>query len=256
MPDFLSVCEEAARSGGDVLLNWIGRISVREKAPADLVTEADVASQEAIRQIILGAFPSHGFISEEAPVERRSQPDYCWIVDPLDGTTNYVHSMPHYAVSVALEHRGRLIAGTVFDPSNGETFTAEAGCGAFLNGEPLKTASTKELAQALVAISFPPRVLPDSIHIRDFTRTVIASQSIRRLGSAALNLCYVAAGRLDAYMAREIQSWDVAAGALLVREAGGTLTGIDGLPFSLDRPPFVAAATAELHAEVLALVAE
>lgn len=256
MPEYLSVCAQAARAGGKVLLDWIGRTTVREKAPADLVTEADVASQDAIRQIILRAFPEHGFISEEAPVERRSQPDYCWIVDPLDGTTNYVHKMPHYSVSIALEHRGELIAGTVFDPSNDEIFTAEVGCGAFLNGERLKTASTKRLAEALVAISFPPRVSPGSIHIRDFTRTVTASQSIRRLGSAALNLSYVAAGRLDAYIAREIQSWDVAAGALLIREAGGTLTGIDGQPFSLINPPFVAAATIELHSELLELIAE
>ncbi len=247
MPDYLALCEQAARAGGEVLLSWIGRFEVREKGPSDLVTEADWASQEAIRKILLTAFPQHGFISEEADAPRDATAEYCWVVDPLDGTTNYVHQLPHYAVSVALVHRGRPIVGAVFDPVHGECFTAAEGQGAHLNGRPIHASQVRDLSQALAAASFSAKVEPDSPEIDLFIAALLSCQAVRRTGSAALNLCYVAAGRLDAFWALSTKAWDVAAGVLLVEEAGGVVTRLDGGPLALDLPHPVASATRPLH---------
>jgi myo-inositol-1(or 4)-monophosphatase len=255
-PQFSIVCEQAARAGAAVLGEWKGRFKAREKGPFDLVTEADEAAQEAVRKVILDAFSDHDVLGEEdhSPLVRRSA--YRWIVDPLDGTTNYVHGMPHYAVSVALEHQGRLLTGTVFDPSANECFTATAGQGAYLNGEPIRVSGTTNLAAGLIAVSFPARVVAGSRPMLDFEKIIVRARAIRRTGSAALNLAYVACGRFDAYSAHETKAWDIAAGALLIIEAGGTISGIDGAAFSVDRPKFIAAASAELHAILLDLVGD
>ncbi|HEX3999496.1 MAG TPA: inositol monophosphatase family protein [Pirellulales bacterium] len=257
MPDFLAVCEQAARAGGATLLEWVERFTVREKAPSDLVTDADVASQEAVRKIVLGAFPDHDFLSEEEPWSAPpsgSVPRYRWILDPLDGTTNYVHRIPDYAVSLALERGGEVLAATVFNPVHGECYTAAAGKGAYLNGRRISASGVTELAHAVVAASFPPKMTADSPILADFTRIIVASQSVRRTGSAALNLCYIAAGRFDGFWARDTKVWDVAAGFLAIREAGGIMTGLDGSPFRLDRPEFIAAATEPLHRELRSML--
>jgi myo-inositol-1(or 4)-monophosphatase len=254
--DFVKVCERSARAAAAVLLEWKGRFRAREKGPSDLVTEADEAAQEAIRKIVLGAFPDHDFLGEEdsAPIVRRSP--YRWIVDPLDGTTNYVHGVPDYAVSVALEYEGQLLVGTVYNPSADECFTAIQGAGATLNGQPIHTSAAIGLSQSLVAVSFPARVELGSRPMQDFEKIIVRAQAIRRSGSAAINLCYVACGRFDAYFARETKAWDVAAGALLIREAGGTITGADGRAFSLDHPRFIAAGTKQLHTEIYSLIGD
>ena len=226
MHDFAKTCERAARTGGRVLLDWLHRAVPRAKAPADLVTDADLASQEAIRQIVLGEFPNHGFLGEEdSPQEQvglageRSSrtaaetSGYRWLVDPLDGTTNYVHKFGHYCVSVALEYRGQLLVAAVFDPNRDECFTAQSGKGAFLNQRPLAASAATALDDALVAVSFPARMSRQSAEISRFVEVLHRCQATRRLGSAALSLCYVAAGRLDAYWANSIKPWDVAAGA-------------------------------------------
>ena len=262
MYEYITVCEQAARAGGTVLLDWQGRFNVREKAPADLVTEADLASQETIRQMLLSAFPDHGFLGEEDTdtsdaLEKTSptgdqRPEFRWIVDPLDGTTNYVHRLNGFCVSVALERKGNIIAATVFDPVSGECFTAEAGKGAFLNGQPIRTSNISQIGEALVAVSFSPKVRRSSPDVAAFVQVLEVAQAIRRLGSAALNLSYLAAGRLDAYWASSVKTWDVAAGVLLLKEAGGTITAIDGSPLDLDRPAFAAAATQTLHGRLIA----
>ncbi|HJS06939.1 MAG TPA: inositol monophosphatase family protein [Pirellulales bacterium] len=254
--DFLEVCEKSARAGAKALMAWQGRFKVREKGPADLVTEADLASQEAVRATILGVFPEHDFLAEEdaGPVARKS--DYQWIVDPLDGTTNYVHGVPQYAVSVALVHAENVLVGTVYDPSTEECFTAARGEGAWLNGERIAASTTTDIGQALLAVSFPARVEIGSRPMVDFENVVVRCRAIRRSGSAALNLCYVACGRYDAYFARETKAWDVAAGVLLISEAGGTITALDGQPFSLERPTFIAAGSAGLHATLFDLVGD
>lgn len=261
MSDLAKVCERAARVGGDVLQSWRSRFRVSEKGPADLVTEADLASQEAIRALVLGEYPHHDFLGEEDAQQTLQAPavasssGYRWIVDPLDGTTNYVHGFPQYSVSVAVERAGQVEAGCVFDPCAGECFTASLGGGAFLNGVPIRVSGCSRLDQALVAVSLPPQVRANSPEIDRLIATMLAAQSIRRLGSSALNLCYVAVGRLDAYWATAVKVWDVAAGLLIVREAGGTLLGLDGGEVSLEQPRLIAAGASDLAQSLRATLA-
>lgn len=248
MSEFLQACQEAARVGGAVLMEWRGKFNAREKGPADLVTEADFASQERIRELLLSRFPEHGFLGEEdgtdiAPRDGRHR----WIVDPLDGTVNYVHGVPNFAVSVALECEGRIIAGAIYDPSLDECFTAEAGGGAFLNGIPIRTSGTTQLTEALVVASFPAGIQEGHPEIERFVRALVATQSLRRTGSAALNLSYLAAGRFDAYWATTTKIWDIAAGFLILSEAGGSLATPEGGEVELAKPQFVAAATPQLQ---------
>jgi myo-inositol-1(or 4)-monophosphatase len=238
-----------------VLLDWQHRFQAREKASRDLVTEADVAAQETIRRIIHKAFPDHDFLSEEEACDRVHQgleaiqqrrSDFRWIVDPLDGTTNYVHHLPGYAVSIALQQGSDLVLGAVYDPIADELFVAQRGHSATLNGQPITTSGCERLGEALMAVSFSPHVKRQSLEIRRFVEILLASQSVRRMGSAALNLSYVAAGRLDGYVATSVNIWDVAAGMLLVREAGGAESGIDGDALCLERPELIAAASQPL----------
>ncbi|HVX12372.1 MAG TPA: inositol monophosphatase family protein [Pirellulales bacterium] len=247
---FAEVCERGARAGGAVLLDWAGRFSVREKGPSDLVTEADLASQQAIRDVLLGAFPEHGFLAEENEQIASRSDDYRWIVDPLDGTMNYVHGVPNYAVSIGLEQRGEMVVGTVLDPVNDECFTAMKGKGAYLNGRRLSVSTATTMEQALIAVSFAARVRAGDPEIAQFNEVMLRAQGTRRMGSSALNLCYLAAGRFDAYWSRSTKIWDIAAGALLVTEAGGLFTDFGGGPFSVSCPQFVSAATQPLHKEL------
>lgn len=257
MPGYLDVCQHVARSCGRLLLEMRGSIQPTQKAPKDLVTQADFASQKLARELIARSFPEHRFVGEEDDQPGLAAPrpaemaDYCWIVDPLDGTLNYVRQMPNYGVSVALAQAGEVLVGTVYDPVLDECFSAERGCGAYLNGTPIKPSQCRQLDQALVAASLPADVPRNAPEVSQFIEVMHQAQAIRRLGSAALSLCYVACGRLDAYWATCVKAWDVAAGQLLVRESGGTLTRPDGTPFRLDRPQFVAAGTPELQLRLL-----
>ena len=196
-----------------MLLDWVGRFAAREKAPADLVTEADLASQEEIRRILLTTYPDHGFLGEEGSPAGSSETEYRWVVDPLDGTTNYVHQIPHFCVSVALERRGELVCGAVYDPVSRECFTGSAGRGAFLNNRKLAVSSVDTIRQAVVVVSLPPIVRPGSRELDELARVTAACQAMRRTGSAALNLSYLAAGRFDAYWGGNTKPWDIAAGA-------------------------------------------
>jgi len=265
-PDPLAVCEAAARAGGEVLLDWVGRFQATAKGPRDLVTEADFASQREIRRIIAAAFPEHGFVGEEAEGGVAQPPPGAvghsgsgtrWIVDPLDGTTNYVHGFPAWCVSIALAHHDTIVAATIFDPLRSECFTARAGGGASLNGEPIAVANVREPGEALAALSFPPQVAADAPAVADFLRIMPHVHSVRRTGSTALNLAWLASGRLHAFWARRIACWDVAAGFLIVREAGGELGGFaadaDAVP--LDDPAFVAASTPDLMRAMRQLLA-
>ncbi|MFV2069091.1 MAG: inositol monophosphatase family protein [Pirellulales bacterium] len=251
MADYITVCEDAARAGAAELVAWQGRWNVREKGPADLVTDADLASQEAIARVIRAVYPDHAFVGEEGPRTETTDDRPCWIVDPLDGTTNYVHGVPQFAVSVAVAHGGDVRAGVVLNPISGECYKAVRGKGAWKNGEPIRTSQVRELEKSLLAISFPPAVTPDAPEIRNFLAMVGQCQAIRRMGSAALNLCYLACGRFDGYWATSDHAWDVAAGALLVEEAGGHLTAPDGGPFDLWDAHLLAAANPEIHGRIL-----
>jgi myo-inositol-1(or 4)-monophosphatase len=262
MPELIEICELAARAGGAVLLDWRKRFTVREKGPADLVTEADFASQEAIRRIIAERFPDHTFLGEESLEEARrvlgdadeELPEWIWVVDPLDGTTNYVHGLAQYAVSIAVLHRGVPEVGCVFDPVSGECFTAVRGGGARLNGERIQNSGQMDIEQSLVAVSFPARIDVSSRELQDFLVVLPHCQAFRRMGSAALNLCYVAAGSLDAYWATSTKIWDIAAGALIVQEAGAAITGLSGETLDVKTGKFVAAATRELGTQLVKLL--
>jgi myo-inositol-1(or 4)-monophosphatase len=233
---------------------WRGRFTSRAKGLHDLVTDADLASEKAIRSLIAERFPDHGFLGEEAPAAEQLRREYCWVVDPLDGTTNYVHRFPCYGVSVAVAHRGQLLAGVVYDPVRDECFAASAGGGARLNADPMAATKAVEIGESLLAVSFPAKLARESPDLEAFLRIAPHCQAIRRTGSAALNLAYVACGRLDGHWAHEIHPWDSAAGWLLVQEAGGVATGSDGRPFELAAGHYLAAATKELHAALVPLV--
>lgn len=259
-PEAALVCETAARSGGRVLLDWMGRFAVSSKGPSDLVTEADVASQRVIRQIVGEAFPTHAFIGEETLPELSAETavvgsavadDLRWMVDPLDGTSNYVHGFPAWCVSVALARGDDVLVAAIYDPLRDECFTATSGMGARLNGRSIAVSGCAQLSDALVAVSFPPQLTPESAPIADFLAVAPYVHSVRRTGSTALNLAWLACGRLDAFWVRRIACWDVAAGLLLCQEAGGVVVGFGAersATVSLAQPAFIAAATAELAA--------
>lgn len=258
MSSYLSTCEKAARAAGEVLNHWRGKFSVREKGRADLVTDADLAAQKAIAEILLADYPDFAFLGEESQASERPPTDspFCWIVDPLDGTTNYVHGLPNYSVSIALAEAGTVIAGVVYDPVFDRCFRAEKGQGAFLNDEKIETSAAESLDEALIASSFAASVQPGSKEIDDFIKILTQSQGIRRLGSAALNLAYVASGSLDGYMAFSNKAWDVAAGVILVQEAGGTVQGYNNQPFDLGAPKIVATGTPQLQAALQAQLSD
>lgn len=258
MQEFARVCEQAARAGGAVLVRMRGQINPREKAPSDLVTEADLASQEAIRALVLTEFPDHDFLGEEdSPSEHTGgagNGKFTWVVDPLDGTTNYVHGLENYCVSVALQCDEEIVAGCIFDPVREKCFIATLGGGANCNGEELKVSGVTSVGHALVAASLPPRVERDSDEVKRFLEVLYYCQALRRLGSAALNLCYVASGKLDAYWATSVKKWDAAAGLLIVKEAGGIVSDVDGSPVDIERPRFIASGHADLQQEMVKLL--
>lgn len=245
--EYLQAAEEAARSAGRVLLDWRGKFSVRLKGRADLVTDADLDAQKTIRDLLLGRFPDHGFLGEEEGHSANRDGEYRWIVDPLDGTTNYVHGVPFYAVSIGLEHHGKLLAGVIYDPERDHCYRAAAGQGAWLGDERLSVSQPESLDDALVVTSFPPGVERSDRQVENFLRVLVRSQAVRRTGSAAMNLAYVAAGKFDAFWSTSLHPWDLAAGVLLVAEAGGRTTRIEGGEFDLMQPELLSTNGTGLH---------
>ena len=237
---YSEVAEQAARRGGEILLGKAETFSVRERGPSDLVTSADLASQQAIRQTILAEFPEHTFLGEEGPEEPDPEAQYRWIVDPLDGTTNYVHRLEFFCVSIALELRGELVVGVIYDPNADRCFKATRGGGAVLNGQAIRVSQVSELRQALLVTGFPPAMHKRPDLLRLFADYSALCHSVRRLGSAALDLAYVAWGRLDGFYSTNLHSWDAAAGAVIVREAGGQISNLDGTAYDLYTPDILA----------------
>jgi myo-inositol-1(or 4)-monophosphatase len=252
LPACLDAAQTAARRAADILESWRARFSVREKGRADLVTEADVASQQAVRDYLLGRFPGHDFLGEEGDRKPRPGPHGppTWIVDPLDGTTNYVHDCPMYCVSVGLEVGGELVVGVVYDPRQDEMFAGAKGLGATLNGRTLRPSTTADLGGALLATGFPADLRGHERQLDWFRYFSLRVQSIRRTGSTALNLAYIAAGRFDGYWAFDNNAWDVAGAVVLIREAGGLVTGLDGGPYDHHAGPCLAS-NGLLHAALV-----
>lgn len=254
LPD--SAREIAIRAALDAGAILRGRLSqtreVAYKGLIDLVTDADRASEELISGRIQGAFPDHGFLGEEG-TRGADGAEFGWVVDPLDGTTNYAHAYPHFAVSIALERRGRAVLGVVYDPMRDELFVAERGHGATLNGAPIHVSVEDELLRSLLATGFPynPEQRDEALAI--WNALMDACQGVRRDGAAALNLSWVACGRLDGFYERNLKPWDMAAGALIVEEAGGRVSDYAGGPFDLYGIEVVAAG-AGLHGPLRSVV--
>ncbi|WP_068141506.1 inositol monophosphatase family protein [Roseimaritima ulvae] len=254
----LEVAIRAARAGAAELMQRRDTREVREKGPRDLVTDADLASQQAIRNILTSAFPDDAFVGEEdgendppaAVLAGDSGAPACWIVDPLDGTVNYVHGLQSFAVSIGLFADGQLQVGVVFDPVCDELFTAVCGQGAEVNGQPIQSSDCQQLNDALLVCSFAAHVARESSEVKRFVNMLDQCQAVRRLGSCALNLCYVAAGRLDGYWASSVKSWDAAAGILIAREAGASVARIEGTELSVWEPQFSAAANESLRQQM------
>jgi len=243
LTDFLDSAREAARRGAAVLEKWRSRFHVREKGRSDPVTEADLESQRTIREFLLARHPQHAFLGEE-DTEKQGPPGPTspptWIVDPLDGTTNYVHDCPLYCVSIGLQVAGELVVGVVLDPSRNELFHAAKGGGAWLNSKRIHVSKVDQLGQALLSTGFPP-----DLHGHEFTLDwwryfSLRAHSLRRTGTTALNLAYVACGRFDGYWAFDNHVWDVAGGAVLIREAGGSISNVDGSSYDAFTPDALA----------------
>lgn len=252
----LAVATEAARGAGEILRSWATRFTVSEKGPSDLVTEADLASQTAIVDAITKAFPDHDLLGEEGLSARRGRSAYRWVIDPLDGTSNYVHGFPYYCVSIGIEREGTPFAGAIYDPNRDELFAAAAGRGATRNGGRIRPSRASKLSDAFLVASLPRRAGPADPAVRRFLGAMPLAESVQRTGSAALNLAYVACGRIDAFWSSSLKPWDMAAGAALVSEAGGDVSSLDGGEFRLDRPAILATNGTELHRAVVDLLAE
>jgi myo-inositol-1(or 4)-monophosphatase len=251
----LEVAVAAAKAAGEVLYSSFGRQQqIRYKGEVDLVTEVDERAEQTIREILLAAYPDYGVLAEEGG-RLQGEGDTRWIVDPLDGTTNYTHGLPIFSVSIALERAGRTVLGVVYDPLREETYVAEHSRGATLNGEPIKVSSVQELRRAILVTGFPydRDEMPAALEL--FGHFAMLTQGMRRLGSAALDLCYVAAGRLDGYYERGIHAWDVAAGALILEEAGGKVTDYRGGELYLEGREIVAS-NGRVHPAITQLTGE
>jgi myo-inositol-1(or 4)-monophosphatase len=244
------VIELAHRAGALLQARQEQERSVEAKSFADVVTDADKASESLIVDAIRERFPDHSILAEEGG-GGTGESEFQWLIDPLDGTLNYLHGMPTYCVSLGLLRRGELYLGVVYDPTRGELFTAERGAGARCNGRPLQVSRTERLASALLTTGFPyDRFENPDNNLRQHNHLLLRCQDIRRPGSAALDLCYVAAGRSDAHWELGLKPWDVAAGALMVLEAGGTLSDWHGRPWRADSPRLVASNGA-IHGELI-----
>jgi myo-inositol-1(or 4)-monophosphatase len=251
--NLLDTAIEAARAAGqEIIRRWPQERDVRSKGFRDIVTDADLAAQEALIAIIRARFPQHGILSEEG-LAPTNNADTVWVLDPLDGTTNYARRLPSFSVSVAVARRDALIVGVVYDPLRDYIFCAERGAGATWNGQRLHVSQVDDLGQAVAGVDFARE---PAIRSSQMATMVVCSERIRTFrsfGSAALGLCFVAAGWLDAYFHLSLAPWDVAAGALMVTEAGGAITSTDGKPWSYTQPRCLAT-NGKLHSEFLELM--
>ncbi|MBI2090014.1 MAG: inositol monophosphatase [Deltaproteobacteria bacterium] len=254
---FLVAAEEAARAAGALIVeNWQRFKEIEYKSAIDIVTEVDRKAEEKIVGILLQRFPDHAILAEEETRISGSAGEYRWIIDPLDGTTNFAHGYPQVSVSIALEKAQRILLGVVFDPLRQELFTAAEGRGAFLNDSPIRTSKTAELDKALLATGFPyDRRERADFYLNFFKAFLVRCQGIRRAGSAALDLCYLACGRIDGFWELKLHAWDTAAASVIVREAGGNLTDFNGNAFTIWGEETLGS-NGLIHAEMLEVLAQ
>ena len=241
----LNFAIQTARDAGRILAEKFGRtaLEISNKGEIDLVTEADLAAERFIIERIKSHYPRHAILAEESDasgIKHEGAGEYKWIIDPLDGTTNYAHAYPAFCVSIALEHDERIELGVIYDPLRDEVFSAERGEGATLNGRRIHVSEVEELNNAMLCTGFPYNVRELGDFARHFYNFIMNAQAVRRDGSAALDLAYVACGRFDGFWEEGLRPWDVAAGVLLIEEAGGRVSYYDGSPFNIYTPPIVA----------------
>ena len=249
----LNFAIETAREAGHILMEKFGRITaVTKKGDINLVTEADLASERHIIERIKSYHPKHAVLAEESgeAIVIGGDQTWKWIVDPLDGTTNYAHGYPCFCVTLALEHDGEIVIGVTFDPTRDELFAAEAGRGSTLNGKPIRVSATEKLGDALIVTGFPYDFKQKPNFARHLTDFLFHSRGVRRDGSAAIDMAYVACGRFDGFWEEGLNPWDVAAGKLLIEEAGGLVTYYDGSKFSIYQPP-ICASNGAIHKQML-----
>lgn len=255
MPSYLETAVDIAREASDLLNEFArNRPAFELKGEHDLVTAADRATEALIVARLQAAYPTHHILAEEGG-DTLGSSEYKWYVDPLDGTTNFAHGFPQYNVTLALEHKGELIAGVIADPTRGEVFTAERGGGAFLNGERMHVSKAARLNVALAGTGFPSRKRHKNINVHFFHQVSMVTHGVRRAGAAALDLAYVACGRLDMFWEFSLNPWDIAAGTLMIREAGGEVSKMRGEALELHADNILAD-NGLLHEETLALFAE
>jgi myo-inositol-1(or 4)-monophosphatase len=227
----LNVMIKAARKAGRSLakdFREVENLQVSRKGPGDFVSKADIAAEAILKEELMGARPTYGWMAEEGGETPGEDPTRRWIVDPLDGTTNFLHGLPHWAVSIALEHKGKVIAGVIYDPTKDELFFAEKGAGAWMNESRIRTSGRNRLIESIFATGLPfagRADLPETL--QDLARLLPACAGVRRFGSAALDMAYVAAGRYDGFWERRLQPWDLAAGIIIVQEAGGLVEALN-----------------------------
>lgn len=255
-PRFLATAVEAVVRAGDIHLSRFRQgVRVDKKGAIDIVTEVDLEVERMFRGMVAERFPDHDVLAEELGGESTGA-SHRWVFDPLDGTTNYAHGLPIFCASLALEIDGEAAVAAVYDPTRQELFTAERGVGAWLNGEPLRVSATDTLLDALLVTGFPYRVQEEPRrYLALFEAFIMRARAVRRLGSAAIDLCYVAAGRMDGFWEEHLNPWDTRAGALIVEEAGGRVTGMDGGAW-VPSDGHVLASNGALHEAMLAIVAE
>ena len=231
----LELAIRAAREAGAILRDYSGReFQITHKGRINIFTEADLASERHIKGLISAHYPEHRILAEESGASEVSGPpsDYCWVIDPLDGTTNFAHGYPCYCVSIGLERKGEVIIGVVYDPTRDELFAAERGAGATLNGRPIRVSEVDSLERGLIVSGFPYDVRERmASYLPVWERFLAHAQAVRRDGAAALDMCYVAMGRFDAFWEFGLWPWDTAAGWVMIEEAGGRVTKADGSPF-------------------------
>ncbi len=255
MSDYLETAVEIAREAGALLAHCFERrIPFELKGEFDLVTEADRASERLVVERIRSHFPTHGIVAEEGG-GHSSTSEFRWYVDPLDGTTNFAHAFPIFNVTLALEHAGELVAGVIFDPIRQEMFAAERGGGAYMNNRRIRVSNVARLENSLVCTGFPSRKRHMSINIHFYHQMAMATHGVRRTGSAAIDLAWVACGRLDAFWEFGLNPWDMAAGVLMISEAGGRVSDMHGNVNQLTSPHLLAD-NGQLHNEILGLFAE
>ncbi len=249
----LNFAIQTARDAGKILLEKFGRkIEISFKGDINLVTEADLASEKLIIERIGSYYPRHAILAEESGASEITN-EFKWIIDPLDGTTNYAHGYPCFCVTIALEHNGEIIIGVTYDPTRDELFAAEKGSGATLNGRTIHVSNSEKLGASLLVTGFPYNFALQEKFENNLKSMLLASRGVRRDGSAAIDMAYVACGRFDGFWEEGLNPWDIAAGKLLIEESGGKVSYYDGSPLSIYKPP-ICASNGLIHSQMLEIL--